>query len=172
MTTPSLASTTPARLLFSDLETEFASTRRVLAQVPEAHADFRPHPKSTPLGQLAAHLAELPRLAELVMTSDELDWTNATYVPTPFTTTAEVLASFDAESARMRTAIDAMTWEDVDSPWVMRAGDKIFVEGRKGPLVRAFGLSHMAHHRAQLGVYLRLLDIPVPSVYGPTADEQ
>jgi uncharacterized damage-inducible protein DinB len=173
MTAPfSPASVTPAQLLYSDLDSELAVTRRILERVPDGRADFRPHPKSTELGALAQHLAELPRLAVMVLSSDELDWATSPYVPTAFTTTAAVLDSFDRESAAMRAAVDAMTWEDVNKRWVMRAGDQIFVEGRKGPLVRTFGLSHIAHHRGQLGVYLRLLDIPVPSVYGPTADEQ
>jgi len=172
MTTPlSPATATPAQLLFGDLDAEFASTRRVLAQLPDGRADFRPHEKSTTLGALATHLAELPGLANMVMTSDELDWATSPYTPTAFTTTADVLAGFDATSASMRAAIDAVTWEDVGKRWVMRVGDQILVDGVKGQLVRSFGISHMAHHRAQLGVYLRLLDIAVPGVYGPSADE-
>ncbi len=162
---------TPAQLLFGDLAQEIAATRRVLERVPEGHTDWRPHGKSMTLGRLATHIAELPRFATTIPTTDELDFDSIGYTPVTLATTAEVVALFDAESARMRAAIEAMTWEMVTQRWVMRGGGQVWIDGQKGQLIRTFGISHIAHHRAQLGVYLRLLDVAVPSVYGPSADE-
>ena len=166
-----LATATPAELLFGDLEQELAATRRLLAVVPDGHADFRPHEKSMPLGRLANHLAELPSLATIVAGSEEFDFATAKYVPTAHATTEAILREFDAQSDALRAGIRALTWSDAGRRWVMRAGPQIIMDGPKGQVLRTLGLSHMAHHRAQLGVYLRLLGVPLPSVYGPTADQ-
>jgi len=164
-------SATPAELLFGDLAAELATTRRILERVPDGKADWHPHEKSMTLGRLATHLAELPRFARTLLETEELDWATFEYVPRTLETTAERLALFDAESAAMRAAVEGMTWETVGSRWVMRAGDHVILQGPRGQLLRSIGLSHMVHHRAQLGVYLRLLGVPVPGVYGPSADE-
>ena len=172
MTAPAATQTlSPAQYVFVDLEPELASTRRVLERVPDGRADWHPHEKSMSLGRLATHLAELPRFARTVLETPELDWATAGYAPRTLETTAERLALFDAESAAMRAAVEAMTWETVGSRWVMRAGDHVILQGPRGQLLRSIGMSHMVHHRAQLGVYLRLLGVPVPGVYGPSADE-
>jgi uncharacterized damage-inducible protein DinB len=172
MTAYSPDALTPAQLLFPDLAQEFAATRRALERVPEAHAEWKPHGRSTSLGALAAHVAELPVLATMVATTDEVDFATGKYQPLKFESTAQVLAVFDERAEQMRQAVDAMTWEQLGQRWVMRAGEQVFVDNLKGPLLRSFGLSHLVHHRAQLGVYLRLLDVAVPKSYGPTADER
>lgn len=162
---------TPAQLLFPDLDTEIEITRRALARVPEEHVDWKPHDKSMTVGLLASHVAELFGLAAAIVEADELDFAKHPYVPTPYGSTAENVARFEAGATRLRAAVDGMTWDDVGRMWRMGAGDRTFVQGEKGLLLRQFGLTHMAHHRAQLGVYLRLLGVPVPQSYGPTADE-
>lgn len=171
MTTSSPVTATPAQLLFADLAQEIAATRRVLERVPDGRTEWRPHDKSMTLGRLATHIAELPRFATTILSTDELDFGASGYTPVTLAMTAEIVALFDAESAKMRAAIDAMTWEAVGQRWVMRGGGQVWIDGQKGELMRTFGLSHIAHHRAQLGVYLRLLDVAVPGVYGPSADE-
>ncbi len=164
--------TSPAQLLFPDLASELATTRRMLARFPDGESEWKPHGKSMSIGQLATHLAELPSFGAMILGTDDLDWATYGYTPRQFTTAAEILALFDTEAASMTAAAESATWEDMDRTWVMRMGDQKILEGRKGMLLRTLGLSHMAHHRGQLGVYLRLLDVSVPSVYGPTADEQ
>jgi uncharacterized damage-inducible protein DinB len=162
----------PTELLFSDLPQELATTRRVLERVPEGRADWRPHEKSTPLGSLATHLAQLPRLATAVLTTDELDWAKTPFQQPTLSTTAEIVALFDKESAAMKEALAAADWATLGKRWVMRIGDHVIMDEQKGKLIRSLGVSHMAHHRAQLGVYLRLLGVAVPGVYGPSADER
>ena len=168
MSTPTA---TPADVMFGDLASELAATRRVLERVPDGHNDWRPHDKSMSLGRLATHLAELPQLPLLVLTTDELDWAKVPYDPKVLETTAERLAVFDERAAKMQKELAKADWETIGKTWTMRQGNMIFQQNQKGILIRSAGVSHMAHHRAQLGVYLRLLGVPVPRVYGPSADE-
>jgi len=165
-------SATPAELLFGDLAQELATTRRMLERVPDGHEDWQPHEKSMTLGRLATHLAELPAFARHVLESDELDWTTYKYVPAVASSRSERLALFDAESASLRAAVEGMTWEAALTRWAMRAGAHVMLEAPRGQVLRTIGLSHMTHHRGQLSVYLRLLGVPVPGVYGPSADER
>lgn len=164
-------SAAPAELLFGDLAEELARTRRVLERVPDGQPEWRPSEKSMTLGRLASHLAELPAFALAVLDADELDFAAGRYVPGTLATTAERLAMFDEGSARLRTAVEALTWEAATSRWALRFGERVIAAGPRAQQLRTLGLSHMTHHRAQLGVYLRLLGVPVPGVYGPSADE-
>jgi uncharacterized damage-inducible protein DinB len=166
------AALSPAQRLFPDLDTEFATTRRVLERVPDDRLDWRPHDKSMTLGRLASHLAELPRLASVVVTTPEFAFDPTKFQATVLGSSAEMVATFDQLSASMREALHALSWEEMDHHWTMRVGDHVVVQGPRGAVLRQLGLSHMTHHRAQLGVYLRLLDVSVPRVYGPSADEQ
>jgi uncharacterized damage-inducible protein DinB len=180
MTEPSLGSTpataatlpgTPAETLFPDLEAELAATRRMLDRVPDGRDDWRPHEKSMTLGELATHVAELPGFAIAMLESDELDFEPPGPVPSKLTSNAERIAVFEERSNRLRTLIRELTWERAAGRWQMRIGGRTVVEGVRAELVRRMGLTHMAHHRAQLGVYLRLLGVPIPGTYGPSADE-
>lgn len=171
-TSASPATATPSQLMFADLPTEIRTTRRVLERVPADKADWTPHGKSMSLGRLAAHLAELPGFATAIMSADELDFAKGGYVPVPFESTEQVLGVFDERAARMQAVVDGADWDALARSWTLRSGDHVILSGQKGTLLRSLGLSHIAHHRGQLGVYLRLLDVAVPSVYGPTADEQ
>ncbi|MGZ8377406.1 MAG: DinB family protein [Gemmatirosa sp.] len=169
---PSPAAATPSQLVYADIPHELRTTRRLLERVPADRADWVPHGKSMPLGRLAAHLAELPQFAVAILTSDELDFNKGAYVPVPFESTAQVLAVFDERAAKMQAVIDGADWDALAKRWTLRAGDHVILEGVKGTLLRTLGMSHIVHHRAQLGVYLRLLDVAVPGTYGPSADEQ
>jgi uncharacterized damage-inducible protein DinB len=162
----------PAQRLFPDLDSELATTRRVLERVPDDRLEWGPHAKSMTLGRLATHLAELPRLATLVATLPEFNFDPASFKSVTLGSTAEIVALFDETSAALRQGIQSLDWEQIDQRWVMRLGDRVLVDQPRGAVLRSLGLNHMGHHRAQLGVYLRLLDVALPRVYGPSADEQ
>ena len=162
---------TPAELLYPDMAQELAATRKMIALVPDGDGEFKPHEKSMSLGALATHLAELPSFGTLLLTTTELDFATAGWPSKKFTANAERLAEFDRNAAAMTSAVESAGWEQLDERWVMRAGDVVYVDEKKGKLVRSFALSHMAHHRAQLGVYLRMTGVAIPGTYGPSADE-
>ncbi len=167
---PHLAAS-PAQLLYPELAVELAATRRILERVPDDKLGWKPHDKSMSLSRLATHLAELPSFGAMILGTDEMDWATFDYKPREFTTTAQIVALFDEQAAAMTAAVEAMEWSTVDRPWTMRMGDHVILNGKKGVLLRSLGLSHMAHHRGQLSVYLRLVGAVVPGVYGPSADE-
>jgi uncharacterized damage-inducible protein DinB len=163
--------TATAAELFADLEPELAATRRALERVPFEHWDWKPHEKSYSLGRLATHLAELPSFAEAIATTDEMDLGTLPYVMPTVADLAELLALFDRTSAAWRHALASLDAARLAAHWRMRMGDTTILDAPRSLLLRQHGITHPAHHRAQLGVYLRLLGIPVPGVYGPSADE-
>lgn len=157
-----------------EFEHEMVTTRAVLARVPEARADWRPHPKSRPLGELAQHAANLVGFAELIVRQTERDVApvgGPPVVPVAFTSSAALLASFDANVVAARAAIAGATDAELMVPWSLKRGGAPFFTLPRAAVLRSFLLSHLIHHRGQLSVYLRLLDVPLPPIYGPTADE-
>jgi uncharacterized damage-inducible protein DinB len=166
------AGLSPAQLLYPDLRQELATTRRILERVPDDKLDFRPHDKSMALGQLADHLAELSGLANTVLTSSEFDFLARKQERKPITANADRLALFDKLSGELTALIESADWNALQQTWTLRMGDHVILSDQKAKLLRTLGLSHMAHHRAQLGVYLRLLGVAVPGTYGPSADER
>jgi uncharacterized damage-inducible protein DinB len=163
-----------AQSILPEFDQEMAGTRKELERVPEGRFDWRPHPKSMLLGRLASHLAELPSWGQMAMEGTELDIAPLGQ-PAPrghsLATRAEIVALFDQTSAAARKAIAASSDADFMVPWTLKkAGVKIFTLPRIA-VIRSMVMNHLIHHRAQLGVYLRLLDIPLPGLYGPTADE-
>lgn len=177
MTPPSAAPTgspamkSPRALLFPDLDPELATTRRILERVPDGNDDWRPHEKSMTLGQLATHVAQLPGFGILMLTRDEFDGNGGALRSNP-ADNAERLKMFDKVSGELRGLVDALTWDYAESPWKFKMGGRVIVEGPRAQLVRSMVITHTAHHRAQLGVYLRLLGVPIPGSYGPSADER
>jgi uncharacterized damage-inducible protein DinB len=165
------AGLSPAQLLYPDLRQELATTRRILERVPDDKLDFRPHEKSMSLGTLANHLAELSGLANTVLSTSELDFAKQKYEPKSITSSVERLALFDTLSGEFTALIEGADWNALEQTWTLRIGEQIILNDQKGKLLRTLGLSHMAHHRAQLGVYLRLVGVAVPGTYGPSADE-
>lgn len=161
----------PAQLLYPDLDTELASTRKILALVPDGNDDFRPHDKSMKLGALATHVAELPSFGKVLLTTDMLDFAATPFAPKAFATTAERLDAFDQNAAEFKSFVEGASWSDLAGKWQLRMGETVFVDGQKSTLVRSLAINHIAHHRAQLGVYLRMLNVPIPGIYGPSADE-
>ncbi|MDF1505943.1 DinB family protein [Roseisolibacter sp. H3M3-2] len=162
----------PAQLLYPDLDRELSVARTTLERVPDAQAGYVPHEKSMNLGRLGAHLVELMGFATSIASRDELDFAKGEYATVPFESTEQLLAGFDAGAAKLRAAVQALTWEDVGRTWTLRAGPQVMMAAPRAVALRMAGISHLVHHRAQLGVYLRLLGVPVPGTYGPSADEQ
>ena len=159
--------------LAKELSQEAAKTRKFLERLPEDRLDWRPHPKSETAGKLAAHLVQCVGWVEPIFAGPELDFDPATAKRAPHDSVPGLLASFDATVAAALATLDAASEADLDGTWGLKLmGRPIFI-GRKRKLVmRDFVLSHLIHHRGQLSVYLRLLDVPVPGVYGPSADER
>jgi len=159
-----------SQAILPEFDHEMANTRKSLERVPEDKLSFKPHTKSMSLGALATHLATINHWSEAIVGLDSFDVSNAP--PNPeLTSRAEILATFDKNTATARKAIASATDGDLMKPWSLKAGGQtIFTQPRIG-VVRGFILNHTIHHRAQLGVYLRLNDVPVPSIYGPSADE-
>lgn len=159
--------------ILAELDHELALTRKTLERVPEDKFDYQPHPKSMPLGKLAAHVVNLLAFKQLFVQADYRDFLDPNAPkpgPTP-TTVAELLARFDQYSASLREALQASNDESLAQNFQLRRGEQVLMERPKAAALRIMGLNHSIHHRGQLSVYLRLLDVPVPALYGPSADE-
>ncbi|WP_300601495.1 DinB family protein [Niabella sp.] len=153
-----------------DFEKEIATTRKFLAIVPDDKYDWQPHPKSMTIRQLATHIAELPTWVSMALNTDGIDFATMDYKPTPINDTASLVALFEKSVADGRENLAKATDAILDKPWTMRKGETIYSNDPKADVIR-MSLSQIIHHRAQLGVFLRLLDIPIPGSYGPSADE-
>ena len=160
-------------VLLPEFDHEMAVTRRVLARVPLDSAGWKPHVRSMSLGELAAHIASLPTWTRSLLHDDGYDMSGDAgerHAVPP--TSQALLATFDANVAEARRHLAAATDALLALPWTLRAGEHVvFTQPRVGVL-RMFLFSHTIHHRGQLTVYLRLRDVPVPSVYGPSGDER
>ncbi|QYJ67993.1 DinB family protein [Flavobacterium litorale] len=157
-------------LLNEELQRESVVTRKMLAQIPEEHFEWQPHPKSMKMKILASHIAELPDWIVTTIQTDELDFAVTQYEPKIVASTGELLDFFEEKLAEGKKALaeaDINTFNDV---WVLRKGDEIYTRDTKYEVLRMC-LAQIIHHRAQLGVYFRLLDMPVPATYGPSADD-
>jgi uncharacterized damage-inducible protein DinB len=154
-----------------EFDQEMATTRTMLERVPETRAQWTPHVRSRTLGQLASHIGNLPRLGLIAMEADELDLSETGSGRSPeFDTTANLIRTFDENVRRARAAIEAASDSDMMEPWTLRRAGRTVWTLPRAAVLRSFILSHMIHHRGQLSVYLRLNDVPLPSVYGPSAD--
>ena len=154
-----------------DLEYEIDTTRRMLERLPEEHFMWKPHEKSWSLGALAAHLANLLYWQTTILQHDEFD---LAAVPTSGSipeTREELLQAFDEHAAVLSDVLDQTDDATLGYTWTLKRGDQVMFSRPKAAVLRTVGISHMVHHRGQLSVYLRMLDVPVPSSYGPTADE-
>lgn len=156
--------------LRKELEEEAVTTRKMLAQVPSDKLDWQPHPKSMTLKRLATHVAELPTWIGMTFTTDELDFENNPYQQENLNNTEELLDYFERTLKDGRQHIMNGSEEVLDKPWVLRSGAAIYSTNPKRDVLR-MTMSQIIHHRAQLGVYLRLLNVSIPGSYGPSADE-
>ncbi len=158
-----------SKALAEELRQEAVSTRKMLERVPEDAFDWKPHEKSTSLGRLAGHIVQLPGMVSPIMTMDELDFAN---VP-PFTpaSASELVEKFDENIADAIGQLQGQPDENLQKPWRLLINGHELFQMPRAAFIRSVMLNHLIHHRGQLSVYLRLRDVPLPSVYGPTADE-
>ncbi len=157
----------------AELKREAGSTRRMLERVPIDKLAWRPHEKSNSLEQLAKHIANLPTSLYSVMATEGRDIMNSGVPPLPPITSKEQLMElFETTLAKATIALENVTDEAMSQNWVLRAGDHVIISASKEIAARTTYFNHLVHHRGQLSVYLRLLDVPVPGMYGPTADEK
>jgi|SRR5690348_2486270 len=156
--------------LLAEFDHEMTTTRKLLERVPEDRFDWKPHAKSSSLGQLAQHVATLPRLGAITLTQTEVDM--ATFQPPPAPTSrAELLSTFDSLVAGTRALMADASDAELAAPWTFKRAGQVIFSMPKASVWRSFFMNHAIHHRGQLSVYLRLSDVPVPSIYGPSADE-
>ena len=156
--------------LINELKNEAATTRKMLERVPMESFDWKPHEKSMPMGRLAAHVANMFNWFPTTLETDELDFANGFEEPKP-ANTEELVELLDKNVAAANESLRKTDEADFMKQWTLRNGEEIFLQMPKIGVVRAMILNHIIHHRGQLSVYLRMNDIPVPGMYGPSADE-
>lgn len=164
---------TIAQSILPEFDHEMATTRTLLERVPDTGGDWKPHPRSMSLANLANHIATLPGFAKAVVQQTELDMNPAgdkEYTAPSFDSAQARLAVFDENVRQSREAIAGAPDSDMQVVWSLKHGDKTIFAVPRVAVLRTFTMNHIIHHRGQLSVYLRLLDIPLPSIYGPTAD--
>jgi uncharacterized damage-inducible protein DinB len=162
---------TISEALLSEFDQEMAKTRKTLERVPADKADYAPHPKSMPLGKLAPHVAQLAGFGLTVLTKPQLDFSSGSYKPLAFESAEQLVRVLDEEAAKVRAALAETNDEAWRQNWKLSFEGKTIFEASRFLAYREMFLNHVVHHRAQLGVYLRLNGIPVPGIYGPSADE-
>jgi uncharacterized damage-inducible protein DinB len=162
--------TTITQMLLKEMDQEAETTRKMLACVPDDKYDWKPHEKSMTIRRLATHIADIPSWVEMAICDDELDFANTTHQEPVINNTGELLNYLEESIAKGRTALTNIKHEQYGQQWTMRSGEQIYAVYSKGEVIR-MAYNQITHHRAQLGVYLRLLDIPIPGSYGPSADE-
>jgi uncharacterized damage-inducible protein DinB len=156
--------------LLPEFDHEIATTRKLLERIPEDKLGWKPHDKSMSLGKLATHLATIGGFADAIVGVDSFDVANSP--PSPeLKSRTEILGSFDKTSASARKAIAGASDEQLMKPWTLLASGKTLLTLPRIGVLRSFFMNHSIHHRGQLSVYLRLNNVPVPSIYGPSADE-
>lgn len=160
----------PIELLYADFANEHASTRRMLQRYPDGKGDWRPHEKSRALAPLATHVADIVNRGTMLLETDGMDVAGRQPVA-PIDSATGLVRYFDGNVSRFMTALGGADLDALARPWALRRGSQVIIEGPRRTLLRTMMMSHLVHHRAQLGVYYRLLGVPVPGVYGPSADE-
>jgi len=157
-------------IFLKEMEQEAQTTRKMLQRVPTDKFQWRPHPKSMTMQQLATHIAELPTWVTMVLNTSELDFAKNEYKPAVINNTEELLEYFEKNLKEGKESLEKATEEDLLPDWTLRNGEQIYSVDKKYEVIR-MAYCQIVHHRAQLGVFLRLLDIPIPGSYGPSADE-
>ncbi|MEO6833653.1 MAG: DinB family protein [Chitinophagaceae bacterium] len=158
--------------LINELKTEGEKTRKILALVPFDKLDYAPHEKSMKMGVLAFHVAGLPEWVTITINQDELDFATQKFDAPKPQNADELLERLDKNVADALAAIKGVSEETWKKPWTLRSGEHVIMTLPKSEVVRSFAINHLIHHRAQLGTYLRMLDIPIPGMYGSSADEK
>jgi len=157
-------------MFLKELEQESKTTRKMLERVPTEKLEWQPHAKSMTIKRLATHIAELPTWIPMTLNTDELDFATSPYKPADIKTNKELMEYFEKSLAEGRESLKKAKEEDLQKPWTLRNGTQVYSTSPKAEVLR-MAFSQIIHHRAQLGVFLRLLDIPIPGSYGPSADD-
>ena len=160
-----------SELLLLEFDEEMKKTHTILERVPAEKKEFAPHPKSMPLNKLAPHIAQLSGFGVTVLTTPELDFSKGSIQPVPFESAAQLVTAFDEGAAQARVALKSTPDEAWTQNWKLSFQGKPIFNGSRFLAYRQMFLNHLVHHRAQLGVYLRLNEKPVPATYGPSADD-
>jgi uncharacterized damage-inducible protein DinB len=157
-------------MLLKEMDQEARITRKMLERVPAGKFEWQPHPKSMSLRSLATHVAELPSWVRMTLTTDELDFSTSPYTPTILSDAPGLLEHFEKSLDSGRAQLAKASEEQLLEKWILRDGAKVYQVATRAEIIR-MAYCQIVHHRAQLGVFLRLLDIPIPGSYGPSADE-
>jgi uncharacterized damage-inducible protein DinB len=160
-----------SELLLPEFDAEMKTTRTMLERIPEDKKDFAPHPKSMPLNKLAPHVAELAGFGLTILTTPELDFSKSSRTRVSFESADQLVRVFDEGAAKVRTALKNTPDEAWTENWKLSFQGKHIFDGSRFLAYRQMFINHLVHHRAQLGVYLRLNDKPLPATYGPSADD-
>lgn len=158
------------QMLLKEFENEAATTRKMLDRVPQEKFDWKPHPRSGTLKWLTTHVAELPGWPDMVLSTSELDFQNNSYTHDEINKKEDLMRYFEKSYQRGKKRLEEASEDELKEQWTLRNGEHIISRSPKSDVLR-MAFSQTVHHRAQLGVYLRLLDIPIPGSYGPSADE-
>jgi uncharacterized damage-inducible protein DinB len=156
--------------LLPEFDHEMATTRKLLERVPDDKLAWKPHARSFALGELATHVATIPMWGEMTVTQPEID-VGGDPRQAALTSRAAMLAAFDTHAAAARAAIVGKSDAELMAPWALKRSGQTIFSMPKAAVWRSFVMNHLVHHRGQLAVYLRMLDVPIPSMYGPSADE-
>jgi uncharacterized damage-inducible protein DinB len=159
-------------LILAEIKRESASTVKLLKVVPADKNDWKPHEKSFKLGRLAAHVADTYQWINRVLDANEFDFATASFAGVVCATNEELIAFHDEKMNEAIASLQKASNEYMMQEWVVRRGDFIISKGSRWEAVRHWAMNHQLHHRGQLSVYLRLLDVPIPGMYGPSADDR
>lgn len=163
---------TLGQIFAAEMRQETASTRKMLERLPGEKFGWQPHEKSMTLERIAGHIVEMLMWTGATLTQDELDFSTFDYTPKVYTDSAELIADLDKNLAEAVEILNNTPNEAMTENWTLRNGEQIYFTMPKAAVLRSMVMNHIIHHRGQLSVYMRLLDIPVPGVYGPSADEK
>lgn len=160
------------KALIAEFKHESGNTRKILERIPTDKLAWKPHEKSMTIGRLATHIAELPIWIDRALTEDEFDFATAVFKRETKESTEAILQLFEERKESAIKLLESASDELLNSPYIMRRGEQILVTGPRKVHIRTVGFNHLYHHRGQLSVFLRLLDVYIPGMYGPSADEQ
>jgi uncharacterized damage-inducible protein DinB len=151
---------------------ESQTTKKLLERLPEDKLSWKPHEKSMPLNRLATHITEIPQWTDIIVNQDSFDMASVDYTPTILESRQEILDSFQKNLDKFAEVLQGKGDGHLLAGWQLKEGDKVMLDLPRAAAIRGFIISHVIHHRGQLSVYLRENDVPIPAIYGPSADEQ
>ncbi len=160
------------QILTAELQYEAVSTRKMLERIPSDKLSWKPHEKSMSVERIAGHIVEMVGWTAVTLTEDGLDFSTMPYEPKSYTDSADLVTDLDKNVAAAVETLNNCSNETMSENWTMRNGEEIYFTMPKAAVMRSFVMNHIIHHRGQLSVYLRILDIPLPPIYGPSADEK